>query len=118
MFQPRSSAPHPVLTPLSNAMATLPSLLAFALLGRQASAYTWPNPQMEMLDALRYEQTGSAGQGTGGFVFPCTQAGFIGGSDAGRINSADWLRTVSRRRLSTCDHNAYGLAGVSRHGHT
>jgi hypothetical protein len=100
VVQPRPSVPHPAFTPLSNAMAALPSLLAIALIGRQASAYTWPNPQMEALDALRYEQTGATGQATAFFVFPCHQDNFIGGSDAGRINAADWLRTVSSTSIS------------------
>jgi hypothetical protein len=97
VVQPRPLASHPAFTPSSSdTMAALPSLLMFALFGRQASAYTWPNPQMEILDALRYEQSGSTGQSTGAFVFPCEQETFIGGPKAGRINSADWLRTVSR----------------------
>jgi hypothetical protein len=76
-------------------MAALRSLLPLVLLGRQAFAYTWPNAQMEALDALRYEQAGRGGSQSATFTFPCEQ--FIEGSDmsAGRINSADWLRTVS-----------------------
>jgi hypothetical protein len=84
-------------------MAALPSLLAIALIGSQVSAYyIWPNPQMEALDALRYEQTGATGQNTAGLVFPCNQENFLGsgGSNAGRINSADWLRTVSSTSIS------------------
>jgi hypothetical protein len=74
-------------------MAALSYLLVLALISRQASAYTWPNPQMEVLDALRYEQIGIAGKGTAVDVFPCTN--FVQGHNAGRINAADWLRTVS-----------------------
>jgi hypothetical protein len=73
-------------------MAALPYLLVFTLINRQASAYTWPNPQMEVLDALRYEQIGGKGTASGS-VFPCTN--FVQGHNAGRINAADWLRTVS-----------------------
>jgi hypothetical protein len=97
-------------------MAALPYLLALALIGRQASAYTWPNPQMETLDALRYEQTGPAGQATGTFVFPCNQ--FIDGSDTGRTNAANWLRTVSAHYSFACRFNAHNRAGIPRHGHT
>jgi hypothetical protein len=76
-------------------MAALSTLFPLALLGRQALAYTWPNPQMEALDAMRYEQLGAAGFQSGIFTFPCDQFVEGTGISAGRINAADWLRTVS-----------------------
>jgi hypothetical protein len=71
------------------------TFLAIALAGRLAAAYTWPNRQMEMLDSMRFEQAGEAlaGAGSAFFVSPCNQ--FFGGDKTGRINAADWLRTVS-----------------------
>jgi hypothetical protein len=77
-------------------MASWHTLLAFVLACPWAAAYTWPNPQMEALDALRYEQDGPGGQNTAAIVLPCDPSGFVGKDleSAGRINAADWLRTV------------------------
>lgn len=78
-------------------MVLVSFVLALVLLGHHVNAYTWPNPRMEALDGIRYEQAGVAGQQFGGVSQVCTTDGFIGpdGPDAGRINAADWLRTVS-----------------------
>jgi hypothetical protein len=77
-------------------MAVLQSILAIALLGRQACAYTWPNPLMEILDATRKEQLGPPGSARLGFdVVPCNPSIDLDGADSGRTNAADWLRTVS-----------------------
>jgi hypothetical protein len=78
-------------------MALVSFVLALVFLGRNVNAYTWPNPRMEALDGIRYEQAGVAGQQFGGVGQVCTTDGFIGpdGPDAGRINAADWLRTAS-----------------------
>jgi hypothetical protein len=77
-------------------MAVLQSFLAIALLGRQACAYTWPNPLLEILDATRNEQLGPPGSARLGFdVVPCNPSIDVDGADSGRTNAADWLRTVS-----------------------
>jgi hypothetical protein len=115
-----------VLSPHSH--AALPAMkdagflfaLALVAAARAAAAYTWPNPQMEALDALHYEQTGQAGAQSAQFVFPCNPTGFlgVGGSNSGRINAADWLRTVRHacvaRRVGPTDP----LTGLSRHGYS
>jgi hypothetical protein len=79
-------------------MTALSLLLALAVIGHEATAYTWPNPRMEALDGLRYEQDGVAGQKTAGPAVTCTTEGFITQDpNAGRINAGDWLRTASDR---------------------
>jgi hypothetical protein len=88
-------------------MVILRSLLAVTFLGRQASAYTWPNPQMEILDAFRYEQTGATGR-LGGLVFGCSTSNDVNGANASRVNAADWLRTVSFVECSSArDENVH-----------
>ncbi|KAJ7339761.1 heme peroxidase [Mycena albidolilacea] len=56
-----------------------------------ATAYTWPSPQLEALDALRFEQ------GNAIFLQPCDSFSFdpqSGGARSGRSNAADWIRTA------------------------
>ncbi|KAJ7657921.1 heme peroxidase [Mycena polygramma] len=50
-----------------------------------ANAYIWPSPQLDVLEAMRFEQPLTL------FLQPCTQ--FIGGG-GGRSNAADWIRTA------------------------
>jgi hypothetical protein len=55
--------------------------------------YTWPNPPLDALERLRWDQTGFNSGILGALTKPCNQ--FIGGATAGnRTNAADWLRTV------------------------
>ncbi|KAF7364726.1 Peroxidase [Mycena venus] len=82
-------------------------MLAFALftcLITTVDAYTWPNPQLEELDQIRFGLRTFDADGNGGgidvFVEPtCNQFLFdpnfqINGSHPGRTNAADWLRTA------------------------
>ena len=87
------------------------SLLVLSAAGLSA-AYTWPNPQMERFDVLRYEQFG-VGADFGLFVKPCNIYNF--GTKTGRTNSADWLRTV--RSPSVIERGLdWPCEGLSRYG--
>jgi hypothetical protein len=63
-----------------------------------ASAYVWPSPQLDALEALRFDQTGFSVLSTtlSTFVKPCALFVFDGtvGTTSGRSNAADWIRTV------------------------
>ena len=71
------------------------------LLAACATAYTWPNPQLDELESLLYDQHGFNERGIlAGALTPCNAFGF--GSTVNRSNAADWIRTVrfaSHRRL-------------------
>ncbi|KAK7053583.1 peroxidase [Favolaschia claudopus] len=74
-------------------MATRSLSLPF-LLSSLASvyAYTWPSPQLDALEQLRWEQTGLTA-----FLDPCDTFSFDpngGGARSGRSNAADWIRTA------------------------
>ncbi|KAJ7927771.1 heme peroxidase [Mycena leptocephala] len=59
------------------------------------TAYIWPSPQLDALEALRFEQPFA------NFIQPCNLFSFDAqgsGSRSGRSNAADWIRTVRRGR--------------------
>ncbi|KAJ7439092.1 heme peroxidase [Mycena latifolia] len=61
-----------------------------------ASAYIWPSPQLDALEAMRFDQNGVVPRPTGtilGFVAPCDQFAF-GGLQTGRANVPDWIRAA------------------------
>ena len=63
------------------------------LLAACATAYTWPNPQLDELESLLYDQHGFNERGIlAGALTPCNAFGF--GSTVNRSNAADWIRTV------------------------
>ncbi|KAJ7763420.1 heme peroxidase [Mycena metata] len=70
------------------------SLLAPSL--AVANCYVWPSPQLDALEALRWDQAGvntsSGTQVIAGFVEPC--GAFVGADNTGRANVADWIRTA------------------------
>jgi hypothetical protein len=75
-----------------------PLLVAATLLlsaATQAQAYTWPNPQLDALESLRYDQFGYNTRGTIIFqgLTPCSKADRFD-AVAGRSNAADWIRNV------------------------
>ncbi|KAF7373034.1 Peroxidase [Mycena sanguinolenta] len=64
-----------------------------------AHAYVWPNPQLDALEAIRFDQLGfgllSVQLAT--FVTPCNLFVFdtvAGGATSGRSDAADWIRTA------------------------
>lgn len=77
-------------------MLRLSTVIAALSLGSAlSSAYLWPNPRLDELERLLYDQKGYK---SGGSLFmagltPCDR--FFGGLFPGRSNAADWVRTVS-----------------------
>ncbi|KAJ6529194.1 heme peroxidase [Mycena vulgaris] len=67
-------------------------MLKLALLASLATAdaYVWPSPQLDALEALRWDQDRN---GITGLVQPCDFFIF-GPANSGRSNAADWIRTA------------------------
>ncbi|KAF8148129.1 heme peroxidase [Mycena galopus ATCC 62051] len=64
-----------------------------------AQAYIWPSPQLDALEAVRFDQVGFTVLGTSlaSFVSPCNLFLFgttAGGETSGRSDAADWIRTA------------------------
>ncbi|KAJ7838158.1 heme peroxidase [Mycena leptocephala] len=59
-----------------------------------ATAWIYPNPQLEALDALRWDQTGFNSQGISRFLGPCNFFFFDATQTTGRSDAADWIRTA------------------------
>ncbi|KAF8153643.1 hypothetical protein K438DRAFT_1987444 [Mycena galopus ATCC 62051] len=70
-------------------------MLAITFLAHLAivSAYIWPDPQLDALESLRFDQGGFNTIGVSGFVQPCDLFAFDGPS-SGRSDAADWIRTA------------------------
>lgn len=102
------------------ATAVIHTLVIAAATGQALGAvHRWPNPRLDALEDLRWNQLvsqipfivigrshsfaqGSDGSGFAQFVNPCNQFGFFssGPAPGGRTNAADWLRTVSNSEWS------------------
>ncbi|KAI0720710.1 heme peroxidase [Cerioporus squamosus] len=68
-------------------------LYGFLLIAASASAYTWPNPQLDELESLVYDQHGFNSRGIlAGALDPCSRFNF--GDTVNRSNVADWIRTA------------------------
>jgi hypothetical protein len=74
-------------------MALTPLFMA-AVLWTVSHAYIWPNPQLDALESIRYDQYGHNRQTIiSGGLTPCTAKDRL--SDIqGRSNAADWIRNV------------------------
>ncbi|KAJ6450911.1 heme peroxidase [Mycena sanguinolenta] len=58
-----------------------------------AGGYVWPSPQLDALESARFDQEGfNANQIVTSAIQPCNL--FLGGSNTGRSNAADWIRTA------------------------
>ncbi|KAJ7191162.1 heme peroxidase [Mycena haematopus] len=62
-------------------------------------AYIWPSPQLDALEAVRFDQFGFTTLGTSlsTFITPCNLFAFgttAGGANSGRSDAADWIRTA------------------------
>ncbi|KAJ7843123.1 heme peroxidase [Mycena olivaceomarginata] len=68
-------------------MLTL-ALLAWIAFATPAAAWIWPSPQLDALDAMRFDSSGIAL-----FIQPCDSF-FLGNKQSGRSNVADWIRTA------------------------
>ncbi|RDX47274.1 heme peroxidase [Lentinus brumalis] len=75
---------------MSLGVKKLSSLLFIAA---SATAYTWPNPQLDELESLVYDQHGFNSRGIlAGALDPCSRFNF--GDTVNRSNVADWIRTA------------------------
>lgn len=72
-----------------------------------SSAYTWPDYETDMLEAIYYQQAGYSGHRFGLFVRTCGYGDNLGG---GRTNSAEWVRTAYHD-MATADVEA-GTGGI------
>ncbi|KAK7038552.1 peroxidase [Favolaschia claudopus] len=71
-------------------MLTLASTLLATAAG--ATAYIWPSPQLDALEAARFDVFGiNSASAFSGFIQPCDQ---FFSSFTGRSNAADWIRTA------------------------
>jgi hypothetical protein len=75
------------------------SALGALLLISTANAYIWPSPQLDALEAVRFDQLGFTvlPSSISLFVNPCNLFVFAG-ANSGRSDAADWIRTVSFNR--------------------
>ncbi|KAJ7617347.1 heme peroxidase [Roridomyces roridus] len=55
--------------------------------------YTWPSPQLDALETVRFNQEGFNAGGLAALIQPCT-AYIFGGPNTGRSDAADWIRTA------------------------
>jgi hypothetical protein len=76
-------------------MLTL-ALLPWIAFATPAAAWIWPLPQIDALDAVRFDSSGIAL-----FTQPCDSF-FLGNKQSGRSNVADWIRTVRRWNSLLC----------------
>ncbi|KAJ6541345.1 hypothetical protein B0H19DRAFT_1268363 [Mycena capillaripes] len=71
-----------------------------------ANAYIWPSPQLDALEALRWDQDRNL---ITGFIQPCVFDIFAA-DNSGRSNAADWIRTAYHDMAT---HNStYGTGGM------
>ncbi|KAJ7050671.1 heme peroxidase [Mycena amicta] len=56
-----------------------------------ANGYIWPSPQLDALEALRWDQDRNL---ITGFIQPCDSDVFAADDSSGRSNAADWIRTA------------------------
>ena len=83
----------------------VPALQLFCLVTTAStiSAYQWPNPRLEAIDSLRWDQAGAQGGILGTGVVPCTTFLNADSEKAGnQTNAAQWLRTVSSLLMFDC----------------
>ncbi|KAK4157298.1 hypothetical protein C8A00DRAFT_29723 [Chaetomidium leptoderma] len=83
------------------------ALLSCFFVPPSASAYTWPDPQTDVLEAIYYQQNGYGGRRFGTFVRTCDEGANLG---PGRTNSAEWVRTAYHD-MATADVEA-GTGGI------
>ncbi|KAJ6540857.1 heme peroxidase [Mycena vulgaris] len=69
-------------------------MLKFMLLTHRviANTYVWPSPQLDALEALRFDQQGHNAALIAPFLEPCDA--YVSGTSTGQSNAADWIRTA------------------------
>ncbi|KAF7340302.1 hypothetical protein MVEN_01949300 [Mycena venus] len=58
-----------------------------------AHAYIWPSPRLDALESIRYDSGGHNSLNISDLIVPCDLFSFSP-SPSGRLNVADWIRTV------------------------
>jgi hypothetical protein len=66
--------------------------LLFLVAASTVTAWQWPNPLLQSLDNLRWDQAGAHGGVLGNSVSPCNQ--FDESPTGNQTSAAQWLRTV------------------------
>ncbi|KAJ7124331.1 hypothetical protein C8R44DRAFT_875382 [Mycena epipterygia] len=71
-----------------------------------ANAYSWPSPQLDALEAARFNQfILSRGpvevSGFAGFINPCDEFPFVVDVGTGRSNAANWIRTLLLLKITS-----------------
>jgi hypothetical protein len=81
---------------------TISYLFVAAALSTLGAAYTWPNPQLDALESVRFDQSGynAAGAVIPAGLDPCTTP-FSNDDTPGRSNAADWIRNVRNSSLES-----------------
>ncbi|KAJ7823537.1 heme peroxidase [Mycena leptocephala] len=64
-------------------------LVLTLLFAATATAYVWPSPKLDALEAMRWDQDTT---GFAAFFQPCNEFNF--GTSTGRANGPDWIRTA------------------------
>ncbi|KAF8170340.1 heme peroxidase [Mycena galopus ATCC 62051] len=59
-----------------------------------AAAWVFPNPQLDALDTVRWDQVGFNSPGISAFIAPCTFFSPDNTGTSGRSDAADWIRTA------------------------
>lgn len=71
-------------------------------------AYTWPDPQIDLLESIRFQQNGFRQYGLAFGVVPCHSMANM--QETGRSDSAEWFRTAYHD-MATADVQA-GTGGI------
>jgi hypothetical protein len=73
----------------------LSSLFVAVAISAVTHAYIWPNPQLDALERLRYDQYGYNRVAViYQDITPCTTSFSPGRDTLGRSNAADWIRNA------------------------
>jgi hypothetical protein len=102
---------HPCLHTMSDSLVV--RQLLFLVTASTVTAWQWPNPLLQSLDDLRWDQAGAHGGVLGNSVSPCNQ--FDESPTGNQTSAAQWLRTVRFtlayvQRRCLADHS-----GIPRH---
>ncbi|KAJ7084267.1 heme peroxidase [Mycena epipterygia] len=68
--------------------------LIFPALLVTVNAYVWPSPQLDALEAARFNQLGHNEVSASVFIDPCNSDFFTSSGSSGRSDAADWIRTA------------------------
>ncbi|KAI1097412.1 heme peroxidase, partial [Jackrogersella minutella] len=84
------------------------SLALAVLVADLGAAYTWPDPQIDLLESILYQHNGFRQYGLAFGVSPCNNMANM--QETGRFDSAEWFRTAYHD-MATADVQA-GVGGI------